>query len=81
MKDQLRKGSYKDFRRIMGLDKEDEVVALLTAAITAAITPGTPPETLESAGCDGNCPMYPGAPKDKMGLPDCSKCPQFNPNQ
>ena len=39
--------------------------------------PGAPEETLESAGCTGGCPTYPGAPVDEMGLPDCSKCPQF----
>lgn len=40
--------------------------------------PGTPEETLETAGCTGGCPTHPGAPVDEMGLPDCSKCPQMN---
>lgn len=38
--------------------------------------PGYVPETLESAGCTGQCPMYPGAPKTEDGFPDCPKCPQ-----
>lgn len=38
--------------------------------------PGYIGETLESAGCDGQCPMYPGAPKTEDGSPDCSKCPE-----
>lgn len=38
--------------------------------------PGTPEETLETAGCTGQCPTYPGAPKTKSGYPDCSKCPE-----
>ena len=36
---------------------------------------GTPRETLESAGCTGGCPTYPGAPKTEGGFSDCSKCP------
>jgi len=39
-------------------------------------SPGYIEETLESAGCDGQCPTYPGAPKTEDGYPDCSKCPQ-----
>ena len=39
---------------------------------------GTPEETLESAGCTGGCPTYPGAPKTEDGYPDCTKCPGFN---
>lgn len=38
--------------------------------------PGTPEETLETAGCTGGCPMHPGAPKTEDGSPDCSKCPE-----
>lgn len=38
---------------------------------------GPPKETLETAGCTGGCPTYPGAPKTETGYPDCSKCPQF----
>ena len=38
--------------------------------------PGAVGETLESAGCTGQCPMYPGAPKTADGYPDCSKCPE-----
>lgn len=34
-------------------------------------------ETLETAGCTGGCPIYPGAPVTEDGYPDCSKCPQF----
>ena len=33
-------------------------------------------ETLESAGCTGNCPTYPGAPRTEDGYFDCSKCPE-----
>jgi len=33
-------------------------------------------ETLESVGCTGQCPAYPGAPKTEDGYPDCSKCPE-----
>lgn len=39
--------------------------------------PGYVEETLESAGCTGGCPTYPGAPMSDDGMPDCSKCPQF----
>lgn len=41
---------------------------------------GASEETLESAGCTGQCPMYPGAPKTEDGYPDCTKCPKFNPS-
>jgi len=41
-------------------------------------SPGYIEETLESAGCTGGCPMYPGAPRTEDGFPDCSKCPQMN---
>lgn len=34
-------------------------------------TPGTPEETLETAGCTGGCEAY-----DEKGLPDCSRCSQ-----
>ena len=34
-------------------------------------SPGTPEETLESAGCTGGCEVY-----DKDGLPDCGRCSQ-----
>lgn len=40
--------------------------------------PGYVEETLESAGCTGQCPNYPGAPKTADGFPDCSKCPEWN---
>ena len=40
-------------------------------------SPGAVEETLESAGCTGGCPTYPGAPKTEDGMPDCTKCPQF----
>ena len=39
-------------------------------------SPGCVEETLETAGCTGQCPIYPGAPKTEDGYPDCSKCPE-----
>ena len=38
-------------------------------------SPGYTPyeETIESAGCTGQCPMY---PMTEDGYPDCSKCPE-----
>ena len=33
-------------------------------------------ETLETAGCTGQCPTYPGAPVTEDGYPVCSKCPE-----
>ena len=39
-------------------------------------SPGYVEETLESAGCTGGCPTYPGAPMTEDGYPDCSKCPE-----
>jgi len=35
------------------------------------VTPGTPDETLETAGCTGGCEYY-----DSDGLPDCGRCSQ-----
>lgn len=60
--------STKAFRKFMDLDKFDALIERSS---------GTPPETLESAGCTGQCPTYPGAPKTEDGFPDCSKCPQM----
>ena len=41
------------------------------------VSPDYQEETLETAGCTGGCPTYPGAPKTEDGYPDCSKCSQF----
>ncbi len=42
---------------------------------------GSQEETLESAGCTGQCPNYPGAPKTEDGFADCSKCPENIDNE
>lgn len=60
--------STEAFRKFMDLDRFDALIER---------HPGTPEETLESAGCTGGCPMYPGAPKTEDGCPDCTKCPEF----
>ena len=41
-------------------------------------SPGYVEETLETAGCTGQCPTYPGAPVTEDGYPVCSKCSQRN---
>lgn len=38
-------------------------------------------ETIELAGCTGQCPRYPGAPLTKDGFADCSKCPENISNE
>lgn len=59
------------------VEKMFESVKGLERSQRADRSPGCPEETLESAGCTGGCPTYPGAPKTKDGYPDCSKCPQM----
>ena len=55
---------------------DDKLLESLTKNFLADRSPGYIEETLESAGCTGQCPTYPGAPKTEDGMPDCSKCPE-----
>ena len=67
----------KSKRLVLSIGKRDmSKIDRLVQSELADRSPGYQEETLETAGCTGQCPNYPWANYTEDGYPDCSECPE-----